>query len=278
VKKRIIHNNISIPADNQPTIIAQPGKRSLYFPTAFIPSQLSPIMVLPLLVVAPVRANQLNTTRLEPPSQRVTVISLVSNQSLGVLPRPTPSFSGHGNVIYRCFEELDLRRGRRVQVVSQRNTLAVDHHHPLRSFAPFGLSDVFTPFFAGAKLPSANASLQSSWPLASSSARKTRQAFNQTPCSSHSFKRRQQVEGLGYRLGKSAHGAPVRSIHKMPSNTLRLSAQGRPPLLDLRGVGNKASIFLHCLSVNFRRSLAIEKLLSMAVYHKSLYGASLKCA
>jgi len=31
--------------------------------------------------------------------------------------------------------------------------MAVDHHHPLRSFAPFGLSDTFAPFFAGAKLP-----------------------------------------------------------------------------------------------------------------------------
>jgi hypothetical protein len=163
-------------------------------------------------------------------------------------------------------------------VVSQRNTLAVDHHHPLRSFAPFGLSDAFTPFFAGAKLPSANASDQSSWPRSSSSDRNTRHAFNQMPCSSQSFNLRQHVEGLGYRLGKSAHGAPVRRIHNMPSNTLRLSAQGRPPFLDFLGLGNTASSFFHCLSVNFCRSLAIERLLSMTVYHKSLYSASLNCA
>ena len=37
---------------------------------------------------------------------------------------------------------------------SARNTLAVDHHHPLRSLAPLGFSDSCAPFFAGAKLPS----------------------------------------------------------------------------------------------------------------------------
>ena len=270
MKKRIIHDNISIPADNQPPIVAQPGKRALDFPASLVPPQLTAIMIVLFLIVAPVRANKLNTTLSQPLSKRITVICLVGNDPLGILTRTTSTFSRHGNLIYRFFEQRDFRRGRRVQVVSQRNTLAVDHHHPLRSFAPFGLSDVLPPFFAGAKLPSANASDQSSWPRSSSSDRNTRHASNQTPCSSQSFKRRQHVEGLGYRLGKSAHGAPVRSIHKIPSKTLRLSAQGRPPFLDFSGLGNKASSFFHCLSVSLRRSLAIEKLLSMAVYHKSL--------
>jgi len=45
----------------------------------------------------------------------------------------------------------------------------------------------------------------------------------------------------------------------MPSKTLRLSAQGRPPLLDFSGFGRKGSIFFHCLSVSFQRFFAIEK-------------------
>jgi hypothetical protein len=52
----------------------------------------------------------------------------------------------------------------RVQEVSQRNTFSVDHHHPLRPFAPLGFPDAGPPFLAGAKLPSANVSAQSSWP------------------------------------------------------------------------------------------------------------------
>ena len=102
--------------------------------------------------------------RLQTPAQGITVIGFVSNQSLGILARSALSFSADGNnVVYRRCEQLDLRRRCRVQVVSQRNTLAVDHHHhPLRSFAPFSFSDALAPFFAGAKLPSANASDQSS--------------------------------------------------------------------------------------------------------------------
>jgi hypothetical protein len=42
--------------------------------------------------------------------------------------------------------------------------LAVYHYHLLRSLAEFDLSDAFALFFAGAKLPSINASDQSNWP------------------------------------------------------------------------------------------------------------------
>jgi hypothetical protein len=259
MKECVIHSNIPIPADHQSAIISEPRESSLNFPTAFITSQLSAIMVFLLFVVAAVRANQFNTTCLEFLSQRVTVISFVGDQSLRFFSWTASAFAWHSNVIYRFFEELDLRRGRRVQVVSKRNTLAVDHHHPLRTLAPLGLTDAFTPFFAGAKLPSTNASDQSNWPFSSSSERKARHASSQISCSSQSLSLRQQVEGLGYRFGKSAQGAPVRSIHRMPSKTLRLSAQGLPPFLLDFGVGKNFSIFFHCSSVNFHRSLAIEK-------------------
>jgi hypothetical protein len=70
---------------------------------------------------------------------------------------------------------------------------------------------------------------------------------------------RQQVEGLEYLFGKSAQGAPVRRTQRIPSKTLRLSAQGLPPFFDFLGFGNNASIFFHCSFVNFHLSLAIEK-------------------
>ena len=113
-------------------------------------------------------------------------------------------------------------------------------------------------FLAGAKLPSIKASDQSNCPRWSNSARNARHALSHTPCSSQSFSRRQHVEGLGYSLGKSAHGAPVRKTQRIPSNTLRLSIQGRPPRFDFRGLGNNCSIFFHCVSVSFERSFAIE--------------------
>jgi hypothetical protein len=75
--------------------------------------------------------------------------------------------------------------------------LAVDHHHPLCAFAPFGFPDAGPPFFAGAKLPSAKASDQSNGPWASRWPRNARQALPQTSCSSPARRRRQQVLGEG---------------------------------------------------------------------------------
>jgi hypothetical protein len=259
MKERTINNDITVPADHQSAIISEPGESSLNFPTAFITSQLSAIIVFLLFVITPIRANQLNATPPEFPSQRVTVISLVSDQTPGLFLRSALGLSGHIDIFQRFFEQRRFVRARRVQVVSQRNTLAVDHHHPLRALAPAGLTDALAPFFAGAKLPSTNASDQSSCPFSSSSARNTRHAFSHISCSSQSLSLRQQVEGLGYLFGRSAHGAPVLNTQRIPSKTFRLSAQGLPPFFDFLGFGNSGSIFFHCSFVNFHLSLAIEK-------------------
>jgi len=259
MKERIINNNIVVPADNKPSKISQPRKSPLNFIATLISPHFASIIILLFLVVAPVGANQVNAFVSQTFTQRVAVATSVGNQSLWFFSRSASALAGHSNIVQRFFEERDFVRGRRVQVVSQRNTFAVDHHHPLRSLAAFGLSDAFAPFFAGAKLPSANASLQSNCPRWSSSERKARHASSHTSSSSQSLSLRQHVEGLGYRLGKSAHGAPVLNIHKMPSNTLRLSAHGLPPRLDFLCFGSNDSIFCHCASVNFHRSLAIEK-------------------
>jgi hypothetical protein len=259
MEERIINDNIMIPAYNKTAKISQPRKRSLNLIPALITPHLASIIIFLSLVIASVRTNQLNTPLSQTLAKRVAVIALVGNQPLWILSRSAPAFARHRDIVQCFFEERDFVRGRRVQVVSQRNTFAVDHHHPLRSLAAFGLSDAFAPFFAGAKLPSANASDQSNCPFSSSSDRKARHASSQMPFSSQSLSLRQHVEGLEYRFGKSAHGAPVRSTQRMPSNTLRFSAQGLPPRLDFLGFGSNDSIFCHCASVNFHRSLAIEK-------------------
>jgi hypothetical protein len=146
---------------------------------------------------------------------------------------------------------------RRVQVVRQRNSLAVDHHHPLRALAPLGFADGRPPFFAGAKLPSAKDSDQSSWPCASSSPRKARQRASHTPCSSQASKRRRQVlyEGQPRSRGRSSQRAPVRRTQRMPSRQPRGSAGGRPPFRERFVRGSKGAILAHCASVN--KGLAI---------------------
>jgi hypothetical protein len=47
---------------------------------------------------------------------------------------------------------------------TDRDSAAIDHHHPLRTLSAFGFSKTWAPFFAEAKLPSAKLSSHSSWP------------------------------------------------------------------------------------------------------------------
>ena len=64
--------------------------------------------------------------------------------------------------------------------------------------------------------------------------------------------RRQQVAGDGNSSGKSCHRAPRRSIHKIPSSTLRSFAVGRPPRGRGGRWGNKGRIFSHGASASNR--------------------------
>jgi hypothetical protein len=154
-------------------------------------------------------------------------------------------------------------------VVSERNTFAVDHHHPLRTLSAFGFSDAGAPFFAGAKDPSAKVSAQSSWPFSSSSPKKARHSSSQRSCSSQSRRRLQQVLGEGYSEGRSFQRAPLRSTQRIPSKTRRLSAGLRPPFRDRLNFGSNGSIFAHCASVSSTRARAMKRSpFHGVVYHK----------
>jgi hypothetical protein len=92
-------------------------------------------------------------------------------------------------------------------------------------------------------------------PSWSSSERKARHMSLSTSVSYHSLMRRQHVEGLGYREGRSLHLAPVLRTQRIPSNTSRSSARGRPPLGPTGFLGIRGSIFRHCASVKYTTRL-----------------------
>lgn len=257
MKESAINYNIPVPSDNKPPEISQPRKSSFDFPATFISSHLAAIMVFTFLIVLSVWANQFNASLFQLFAIIITIVTFISYQPLRLLFRPSLSWTRHCDSVERFFEERNFTGGRRVQVVAQRNSFAVDHHHPLRSLAAFGFSDTQAPFLAGAKLPSINVSLQSNCPFSSSSERNARHIESHTFCSSQSLSRRQQVEALAYSFGKSPHGAPVRNIHRMPSKTLRLSTQGLPPLRFTLCLGKCFSILDHCFSVTLQRVLDI---------------------
>src|SRR5712691_11165895 len=244
---------------NQAPVIPQPADGTLDDPAAPVPPQRATILRCRTNAIPLVRADQFNAALPQALPQRIAVVGFVGNHAHRLLPRSARAMtSTYADRRERRFREPDFRRGCRVKVVSQRNTRAVDHHHPLRSLAPLGFADSAAPFFAGAKLPSRNASLHFNCWRSFNSPRNARQISSQTSCSSQSRSRRQQVEGDGNSSGKSCQRAPLRRIHKMPSSTLRSSARGRPPRGRLGRFGSKGWIFSHWASVSSRPYRAIR--------------------
>jgi hypothetical protein len=77
------------------------------------------------------------------------------------------------------------------------------------------------------------------------------QASWNRPAAVQSLNRRQQVEGDGYRSGKSCHRAPETSTQRIPSRHRRGGTGGRPPRAVVRRYGNKSAIKNHCSSVRY---------------------------
>ena len=266
MEKRSIDRERAVVTDDQMAEVPQPGEGPLDYPTPFVaPKNAAILWWRPAAVQAQGR-DQHHASPSQPLSQCVTVISLVGDHPQWFLPGTSSVMpAAYADRRERLLGEAHFRRGCRVKGVSQRNTAAVDHHHPLRPLAPLGFSDFGAPFFAGAKLPSRNDSLHFNCRRSFNSLRNARQIFNQTPCSSQSRKRRQQVEGCGYFSGRSCQRAPLRRIQRIPSNTRRFSIQGRPPWRCLGGFGSKGAIFFHCVSVSSGPLRAIDPPLALLI-------------
>lgn len=242
MKKRAIDCKRAVVTHHQASEIPQPGVGGFHDPSPPVTPQRSAILRRGPNAIPFMRADQFDPSLLQALPQGIAVIRLVGNHPHRFLSRMArPMKATYADRRQRRFREPDFRRGCRVKVVSQRKTAAVDHHHPLRPLAPLGFSDSAAPFFAGAKLPSRNDSLHFNCWRSFSLLRNARQIFNQTPCSSQSRNRRQQVEGCGNFSGKSCQRAPLRRIQRIPSNTRRFSIHGRPPLRCLGGRGSKGA-------------------------------------
>ncbi len=237
-------------ADQQSAELSEPCVGAFDDPASLVASELPSVLVFSLLVVVAVRDDKLDAALLQPLAQRVGVVGAVGDHALRLGPRPA---FGAGDFDFgeRGFRKRNFCRRGTFQPNSQRKTATVDQYHPLRALAALGFSDRGAPFFAGAKLPSRNVSSHFSSPSPSSAPSSVRHASSHTSCSSHCFKRRQQVAGEGYLSGRNLHAAPVCNTHRMPSKQARLEAHGRPRLSLRRfGSGSSGAISSHCLSLN----------------------------
>src|SRR5712692_458009 len=234
-------------AHRQPAKVAEPPDRALDDPAPPIAAQAAPVLIGGLRVVRAGGDDGLNAPALEKTPDGIAVVAAVCDQAFG---RAADRLTRE-----RLFEERDLRRGRRVQVCSQRSTRAIDQYPPLCALAALGWADFGAPWFAGAKLPSMKHSFQRIFWRTLSSVRKARHSANSTPVSSHWRSRRQQVVALPYLGGSSLHGAPVQRTHRMPSKHRRESARGRPPWGRRLLRGRCGRIRSHCASVSARQAM-----------------------
>lgn len=206
--------------DEQTAEVSEPGESPLYFPAFAVEAQRSTVVERSFLAALSMRRDQKNATFQQAPAQRIAVVTSIGDHPQRPVARATARLR-HRNSSQGAFRERDFRWAGRGQLASQRNTRAVDHHHPLCALATLGFADTLAPFFAGAKLASRKLSSQSSVPRASSSERKARHTLSHTPCFSQRASRRQQVAALGYSSGKSRQRAPVLSTQRIPSSTCR---------------------------------------------------------
>jgi hypothetical protein len=255
-------------AHDQAAEMAEPGEGPFHDPPPPIPPQFSAILMGGPLMVAAGRDNRLDTAPGQAGTQRIAVIPSIGNQPL----RPFAGASGLARTancdgVERPFEEGDFRRGRRVQVCSQRSTRAIDQNHPLGPLTPLGPPDLSPPFFAGTKLPSAKHSSHRSFCWSLSWAKNARQSVSSMPVSSQCLSRRQHVLELPYRRGSSLHWAPVHRIQRIPSRQRRSSTRGRPPREDALGCGRWTRIASHCCLVSLRHATCCPPVLLGNSWH-----------
>ena len=235
--KSLINFWMNFPAINQTSVMAKPRHRAFDLPSMTIASKAASILNFFDSKVSS-WSNELNSASTKISSQTIRIISLVTDQTLWFSLK----------TFKRCFNQRLLVWSGRVKGHCQRNALAVCHHHKLRTLTPSGDFDFRAPFLATIKWPSIKHWAHWIFLCLSNSLIKLCQIFSQTPWSSQSLKRLQQVLGLGYSLGKSFHRAPLRKTQRMPSSTNRLCFQGRPLLFNF---GSNGSIFCHCFSLKY---------------------------
>ena len=232
------------PANHKPSEVMQPGKKALNLPATHVAPEFASILGRLLFPVSFVRRYQLNTSFLfKALIKFVAVIGFITYDFIGRIWGKA--------IVYSGFNQLYFVGRSAFNVSGDRKTRYVRDRHDLGAFAALCLADSKTPFFAGTKLPSMNASRMSMPPRSYRSSTSSFAMRLKTPCLTHCWNRLWHVWYGGYRGGKSFQGAPVRKIHKIPFKTFRGSLAGLP-LGSLDGVDDTmmGSIRFHCSLVS----------------------------
>ena len=232
------------PSNHKPPEVIQPGKKTLDLPATHVAPQLAAILSGRLFPVHLMWGDHLNTAFFSKPLIKlIAVVGLITDNLIRRIRRKT--------AVHRGFNQPHFVGRSAFNVSGDRKTRYVCDRHDLGTLAALCLADSKTPFFAGTKLPSMNASRISMPPRSYRSSTNSVAMRLKTPSLTHCWKRRWHVWYGGYRAGRSFQGAPVRNIHKTPFNTSRGSRPRRPlGSFFLAKDAIIGSIRFHCWSVS----------------------------
>ena len=226
-------------SNNQSPEVLKPGKQALNLPSAPVTPQFPAVLGSRFFPSSTVRCDHFNTAFIEKLIVKfIAVVGFIANQLIWHI-------AGKA-AVYRGLDKLYFMGRSAFNVSGDRKTSSVCDCHDLGAFAALCLADSKTPFFAGAKLPSMNATRIPILPCSFRSSTSSWAMRWKTPCRTHCRNRRWHVWYGGYRWGRSFQGAPVRKIHNIPFKTLR-GSRARRPLGSLGGVNDViiGSILFH---------------------------------
>jgi hypothetical protein len=222
----------------QASISEQPSKQTLHFPAAFVATQDAPIGSA-RRTAASRWTDQLYPLLREVFFERGAVVRSVADEPARRFVREARVEGLLDETYFVTFTRSDSGRYRKTRTVCDR--------HEFGGSSATSFSHKFAPLFAPAWVPSMNVSVRSSLPRSTRSSASACRTRCNTSSSTQLWNRRKHVEYGGYLLGMSAHGAPVRRIHRMPLSTSRGSRHGRPrPSSRTSGTGRRCSTAAHC--------------------------------
>jgi hypothetical protein len=174
---------VVLPANDDATVIMEPSKQALDFPSTTVAPQDAAILCGCSGSPSVVRRDHLHTETLA--NQRIEWIAVVG----AVTDQPLGSF-GEEAALDGGFDEFCFMRRSAGHVHGERKTMAVCDGHDFAAFAAFCRADTRAPFFAELKLASMKASLRSSFPRSRRSSASVCNKRVSSPERCHCWKRR----------------------------------------------------------------------------------------
>ena len=167
----------------QSSEIMQPGKQAFNFPASPIAPEFAPILSFGFLPVRLMRRDDFNAVLLfQSLVKWIAVVCFISYQKIWGFIQKTLADSLINQLYFVGRGAFDMS--------GDRKTRSVCNCHDLGAFAAFRIADSTTPFFAGLKLPSMNASRISISPRSCRSSASSFKMRSNTPCWTHCWNRR----------------------------------------------------------------------------------------